>query len=513
MQKRTTLYKSAWKRLRSHYFLNVVIVFIVGFILHDGYQYATDWSHLAQPEEAVVVLRENRGTNAEVLLDFLRKLELFDIDLRPYSDTAAEKFTMGYFSVIVNEVTASGSLGFGILNGLNKILFDGRIAESVTIFLMVVLLGIYWIFVKNIFLVGRCRYFLERRSYPDTRPDRLLFVYRTDNSRNVAKIMLLRSIYQTLWNLTIVGGVLKFYEYRMIPYILAENPTIAPKDAFILSRELMRGDKRRMFLMDLSLLPGVLLDGATFHLTSLFFFNPFRECLFAEYYALVREEKRDGISRSTLLYDEPLFRQSAAVYPDADCPTPHVSHRSWMTMDYEKTYSPLNSLLFFYLFAFVGWLFEVCFYLVNEGSFINRGVLTGPWVPIYGVGGLLIIYLLRPVRRKPTLLFGISFIMCGALEYFTSWALEQIAGMRWWDYTGYFMNLNGRICLEGLTVFGLAGVAVTYFIAPFSDSLLSNLPEKKRRILAAVLTAVFLIDCVWSCFHPNTGNGITEGFY
>ena len=69
------------------------------------------------------------------------------------------------------------------------------------------------------------------------------------------------------------------------------------------------------------------------------------------------------------------------------------------------------------------------------------------------------------------------------------------------------------IRLEVPTVFGLAGVAVTYAIAPFSDELLSRIPEKKRKLLAGVMIAVFLADCVWSVFNPNTGNGITEGFY
>lgn len=514
--KRASLYRSAWKNLRVHYFLNVVIVFIVGFILRDGYQYATDWSNWTrQGAEAVAEIRENRNTNADILIELLRQQELVDIDFSPYAETAAEQYTMGYFSVIVNEITASGSLGFGILGGLNKIFFDGAIEQSVAIFVMVILLAFYWIFVKNIFLIGRCRYFLERRLYHTTRADRLLFVYRTDTVKNAAKIMLLRAVCQTLWNLTIVGGFIKYYEYRMIPYILAENPNIPAKDAFRLSKELMRGDKRHAFLMDLSLLPGVLLDGATFHLTSLFFFNPFKECLFAELYAAVRSEKRDGIIRSELLCDALLLDNpaGAVTYPDDKCPTEHVEHRSWLNTDYNRDYSLLNCVLFFFLFSFVGWLFEVCFYLVNEGSFINRGVMTGPWLPIYGFGGLMIIFFLKPLRPKPPLLFGASFIMCGTLEYLTSWVLELVAHKRWWDYTGYFMNLNGRICLEGLTVFGLGGIAVTYLVAPLSNGLLERMPEKKRKILAAVLLAVFAVDCVWSVFNPNTGNGITEGFY
>ncbi len=515
MKTTRTLYKSAWKDLKTHYFLNVMIAFLVGFLLHDGYQYATDWNHtLTESEKAVHELRENHRTNTEILEELLNGLNIISIDFSPLADTTAEKYTMGYFSVIVNEITASGSLGFGILNGMNKILFDGKIAESVTIFTMTACTALFWIFIKNLILIGRCRYFLERRIYHKTKPDRLLFVYRTGCVKNTAKIMLLRAVRQTLWNLTIVGGFIKHYEYFMIPYLLAENPNITEKEAFSLSKQMMYGDKKQAFKMDLSLLPFALLDGATFHLSSLFFLNPYRECLFAEFYAALRAEKKLNLTESGLLYDDMLTVSTGTEsYPDDDCPTPHLEKHRWLTTDYEKNYSLQTAVLFFFLFSFIGYLFEVCFYLVNEGSFINRGTMTGPWLPIYGTGGLIIIYLLKPLRKKPSLLFASAFVLCGSLEYFTSWLLEQIAHQRWWDYTGYFMNINGRVCLEGLTVFGLAGVAVTYFIAPVSDNLLKKLSPEKRKILCTVLIILFAADCVWSVMHPNTGNGITEGFY
>ena len=499
--------------MRVHYFLNVVIVFIASFILRDGYQYSTDWSYFSEGTSSIS-MRENRETNSQILADFLRDEELIDIDFSPYAETTAQKYTMGYFSVIVNEVTASGSLGFGILGGINKILFGGKVSESVTIFSMVVILALFSIFVKNIILIGRCRYFLERRLYSNVSPDRLLYIYKTARTFNTARIMLLRSIYQFLWNLTIIGGIIKHYEYMMIPYILAENPMISAKDAFRLSKELMRGDKRHAFWMEMSLLPGLLLDGLTFHLSSLFFTAPFQECLFAELYATVREEKRDGVFRSSLLCDGALFSPVAGdTYPDSESPTPFAARRRWMNTDYNQNYSILNMTLFFFLFSVIGWLFEVGFYLLNEGSFINRGTLTGPWLPIYGTGGLLIILFLKPLRRKPPLLFAVSFVMCGILEYATSYFLELFVHKRWWDYTGYFMNINGRVCLEGLTVFGLAGVAVTYFIAPVTDNLLERMSVKTRRIMAGILIALFVIDIIWTIFHPNVGNGITEGFY
>lgn len=516
MKKQTeTIYHAAWKHLRKHYFLNVMIAFVVGFILRDGYQYATDWNTIASEREQIAYeLRENRITNAEILKELLEQNELISTDFSTFSETTAEKYTMGYFSVIVNEVTASGSLGFGILNGLNKILFHGKIAESITIFIMTALLGLFWVFGKNLILIGRCRYFLEQRTYPRTRADKLLFIYRTDCVKNTAKVMLLRSVRQTLWNFTIIGGFIKYYEYLMIPYLLAENPNITSKEAFALSKQMMNGKKRKAFGIDLTLLPATLLDGATFHMTSLFFMNPYKECLYAEFYARVREEKFSVLEKKELLYDNALFvRIAGEHYPDEDCPTPHPEKHRWLTTDYEKNYTGDIPVLFFFLFSFIGWIFEVCFYLVNEGSFINRGTMTGPWLPIYGTGGLIIIYLLKPLRKKPALLFASAFVLCGSLEYFTSWLLEQVAHQRWWDYTGYFMNINGRVCLEGLTVFGLAGVAVTYFIAPVSDNLLRKIPDKKRKILCTVLIVLFLADCVWSVMHPNTGNGITEGFY
>ncbi|MBR1554705.1 MAG: hypothetical protein IJ644_04845, partial [Oscillospiraceae bacterium] len=163
MKNRKELYQSALKHLRTQYFLNIVIVFIVGFLLRDGYQYATDWNQRLMQGEISYELRENRKTNFEILQEFLSEIHVLNMNSGQLAETTAEKYTMGYFSVIVNEITASGSFGFGILNGLNKILFHGKIAQSVTIFIMTILSGLFWILVKNLLLVGRCRYFLERR--------------------------------------------------------------------------------------------------------------------------------------------------------------------------------------------------------------------------------------------------------------------------------------------------------------------------------------------------------------
>ena len=101
-------------------------------------------------------------------------------------------------------------------------------------------------------------------------------------------------------------------------------------------------------------------------------------------------------------------------------------------------------------------------------------------------------------------------VLSGIVEYTTSWYLEYSKGMKWWDYTGYFMNINGRICLEGLLVFGLAGCAAIYIVGPLMDEVLNKIPKKIRQNLCAVLVAVFACDNVYSHIHPNTGEGITD---
>ena len=124
---------------------------------------------------------------------------------------------------------------------------------------------------------------------------------------------------------------------------------------------------------------------------------------------------------------------------------------------------------------------------------------------------MIIIVVLRPLRKNPFLMFGGTFVACGALEYFASWLLEVLFHTKWWDYQGYFLNINGRICLEGLLVFGLAGVAFTYVFSPLLDNLYAKIKMPYKKYIGIVLLVLFSIDLVFSFFHPNQGAGVTYG--
>ncbi len=180
------------------------------------------------------------------------------------------------------------------------------------------------------------------------------------------------------------------------------------------------------------------------------------------------------------------------------------------TINYLRHYSISSLILIFFILSFVGWLWEVLLHLVSDGIFVNRGVLHGPWLPIYGFGSILILTLLYRFRNKPYLLFFMSVILCGVVEYSTSYYLEVTNGMKWWDYTGYFLNINGRVCAEGLLVFGIGSMFVVYFVAPILDNYIKKIKTEYVIYFCIILCSIYLIDLVISYYKPNTGVGITD---
>lgn len=201
------------------------------------------------------------------------------------------------------------------------------------------------------------------------------------------------------------------------------------------------------------------------------------------------------------------------VYPSSLSPLPEKQkHSRAEVLNYMRRYSVCSLILIFFVFCLIGWLWEVSLRLIEGGYFANRGVLHGPWLPIYGSGGVLILVLLNKFRSRPALEFASTVVLCGIVEYFTAFYLETVYdGMKWWDYSGYFINLHGRICAEGLLVFGIGGMAAVYIIAPMLDNLLKRLPRKARIAACAALLILFAADVVYSGKHPNAGAGISSG--
>lgn len=181
------------------------------------------------------------------------------------------------------------------------------------------------------------------------------------------------------------------------------------------------------------------------------------------------------------------------------------------TLNYTRRYSIWSLLALFFIASIIGWSFEVIMHIIEHGEFVKRGVLQGPWLPIYGYGCLLILTILHKFRKKPLQEFILIIVLCGLVEYFTAVYLEYVFnGTKWWDYSGYFLNIQGRVCAEGLLVFGIGGIILVYILAPLIDNVLQKINPKKLSIICCSLLCLFIFDHIYSHYHPNEGKGITD---
>lgn len=131
-------------------------------------------------------------------------------------------------------------------------------------------------------------------------------------------------------------------------------------------------------------------------------------------------------------------------------------------------------VLLFFACSFLGWCMEVTCKLVQFGRFINRGFLLGPLCPIYGTGAVLMAYFLPLWTTQVESTFLLALILCGTLEYITSWLMEKLFHARWWDYSQKRFNINGRVCASNLLAFGVMGVFVVKVLKPFAFGLFAK---------------------------------------
>lgn len=108
------------------------------------------------------------------------------------------------------------------------------------------------------------------------------------------------------------------------------------------------------------------------------------------------------------------------------------------------------------------------------------------------------------------LTFAVVMALCSIIEYATSWYIELTTGVRYWDYTGVFLNVNGRICLECSIFFGLGGALCVYIVAPFLERNLQMITNKVKISMCIALILLFGADSVYSHFYPHVGEGISS---
>lgn len=179
----------------------------------------------------------------------------------------------------VSSSLTSGHMSKELLSFANMVVGLSIVAGVIGIIISVLIL--------NPIKVGVQRFFIENHyAKPGLNP--LLYAFKT-NYTNIMKTMFLKDIYLFLWSLLLfIPGIIKSYSYRLVPYILADNPNMQPDEAITLSREMMDGHKLNTFILDLSFIPWWLLSIFTFNIAGIFYVFPYIDTTNAELYLAIK---------------------------------------------------------------------------------------------------------------------------------------------------------------------------------------------------------------------------------
>ncbi len=152
--------------------------------------------------------------------------------------------------------------------------------------------------------------------------------------------------------------------------------------------------------------------------------------------------------------------------------------------------------LIFYISSIIGYFYELILNFIYQGKFFSHGFLKGPWLPIYGLGALLVL-LLYKFHHKPLVIFFLSFFITGALEGLSGYFLLKFLKMRLWDYTGYFLNINGYVCFLSAFCFGIGGLLVTYVLYPLVLKMIEKFNKNYLKTVLAIITLIFSGDLLY----------------
>lgn len=164
--------------------------------------------------------------------------------------------------------------------------------------------------------------------------------------------------------------------------------------------------------------------------------------------------------------------------------------------------------LWLILYSFLGWVYESTLCSITSRSLVNRGFLNGPLCPVYGFGALTVILAFwQEPNISPWNLFFSSMVLTCTLEYITSWGMEKLFHARWWDYSEYRYNINGRVCLLGALAFGSFSVVLIKVVHPRVMAVVDSLPAQGLLAAAGLCFITGAVDCFVTVRHILTLNG------
>lgn len=157
-------------------------------------------------------------------------------------------------------------------------------------------------------------------------------------------------------------------------------------------------------------------------------------------------------------------------------------------------YNGFQWLFFFYFYCFGGWCFESVFVSLKSRKWVNRGFMRGPFLPLYGSGATMMLVVSRPYQDNVLLTYIAGVIGATALEYVTGVVMEALFQVRYWDYTGKFMNFQGRICLRSSIAWGFLTILMTRVIHRPVEQFVFSMPSQLLNWVTVLLTIYIVAD-------------------
>lgn len=163
-----------------------------------------------------------------------------------------------------------------------------------------------------------------------------------------------------------------------------------------------------------------------------------------------------------------------------------------MRLTYQYTF--IQWLLFFFIYCFLGWVWESCYVSIKKREWINRGFLHGPMLPIYGSGAIIVLLCTIGVRDQVILIFIFGMTGATILEYVTGACMERLFRVRYWDYSHMPLNLKGYICLPVSLGWGVFSVLLVRVIHVPIENLVLQIPERIAEVVSVVCSSAFAVD-------------------
>ena len=162
----------------------------------------------------------------------------------------------------------------------------------------------------------------------------------------------------------------------------------------------------------------------------------------------------------------------------------------------------IEYIIYFFIYSFLGWLIETIYAMFVHGYFVKRGFLFGPVCPIYGFGAVLLLMATKKLYKKPFLKFLIATIAFTLFEYMVSFILEMLFGLRWWDYSNDFLNIQGRVSLLYSIFWGVIGLILLEKLHPYIQDKIQKITKGNtnniQRIVCFLFIGILIVDTIFS---------------